>query len=518
MTLATSPESAGKARPSPRGGWVTPPRVSLQRRSRVTMRRHLVRSVARVTTLLAADLGGYLVARAAIRAIRDRELLGSGIAQVLQIGVPLGSLGGWQLAAALLLGLAVTGNYGRGDRRRDSAALFAGVALGTGLSAWGALWQSGAEAVAIQFAATTLGMWIALVLERRALDWLVLRFVPGEQQAERVVFVGEPSDRGGARVEQHLAPRRGGMVSLGWVSTNGTSHAGLLGHVTDFWDLVQRHAPDTVVLCGHLADDEFEAVVSASIAAGCRLLAVPRYEGLAEVRPGLVWERGLPLVELTVPSLRAQQLLVKRLVDLVMSGLGLILVSPLMLVVAVAIKLGSSGPVFFHQERVAEGGRRFRVLKFRTMWHGASEAAHKEFVTRMLRDDNDSAGRRGADGSTVYKLVNDDRVTPVGRWLRRMSLDELPQLVNVLRGDMSLVGPRPPLPYELEQYDHWQFDRLRVKPGITGLWQVSGRNRLSYRQMCELDLEYVRQWSLWLDFKILLKTVPVVLLNSGRAA
>ena len=106
----------------------------------------------------------------------------------------------------------------------------------------------------------------------------------------------------------------------------------------------------------------------------------------------------------------------------------------------------------------------------------------------------------------------------LGRWLRRWSLDELPQLLNVVRGDMSLVGPRPPLPYEFEAYDHWQFDRLEVKPGITGLWQVSGRNLLTYRQMCELDVTYVRCWSLWLDIRILLRTVPVVLFNSGRAA
>jgi lipopolysaccharide/colanic/teichoic acid biosynthesis glycosyltransferase len=118
----------------------------------------------------------------------------------------------------------------------------------------------------------------------------------------------------------------------------------------------------------------------------------------------------------------------------------------------------------------------------------------------------------------VYKLVNDDRVTRVGRWLRRTSLDELPQLFNVLRGEMSLVGPRPPVPYEFEGYDHWQFDRLQVKPGMTGLWQVSGRSRVSFRQMCELDVEYVRRWSLWLDLQILLKTLPVVLFNSGRAA
>ena len=136
----------------------------------------------------------------------------------------------------------------------------------------------------------------------------------------------------------------------------------------------------------------------------------------------------------------------------------------------------------------------------------------------MLNGEEAGTGHAGSDGRPVYKLVNDDRVTRVGRWLRRTSLDEVPQLFNVIRGQMSLVGPRPPLGYELDAYDHWQFDRLKVLPGITGLWQVSGRNLLTYRQMCELDLEYVRRWSLWLDFKILVKTIPAVVFNSGRAA
>jgi len=174
--------------------------------------------------------------------------------------------------------------------------------------------------------------------------------------------------------------------------------------------------------------------------------------------------------------------------------------------------------VLFRQERVGTGGRRFRVWKFRTMRNGAPDDAHRELIRKMFNGQEAEAGDGNGNGKPVYKLVNDARVTRVGRWLRRTSLDELPQLVNVLCGDMSLVGPRPPLPYETDAYDHWQFDRLKVLPGITGLWQVSGRNLLTYRQMCELDLEYVRRWSLWLDLKILVKTIPAVVFNSGRAA
>jgi exopolysaccharide biosynthesis polyprenyl glycosylphosphotransferase len=468
------------------------------------MRRHLVRSFARVTTLLAADLGGYLVARVAIRAIRDQEILGSTLAQALNVAVPLGSLGGWQLGAALLLGLAVTGNYGRGDRRRNPAALFAGVALGTALSVWAPLWQSGLQAVAMQFGATTLGMWLALVAERRVLDWLVRRVAPADSQAERVVFVGDPGNLAGARVQQRLAPNRGGMMSLGWVSTNGTSHAGLLGHVSDFWDLVQRHSPDTVVLCGHLEDDEFEAVVSASIAAGCRLLAVPRYEGLAEVRPGLVWEGGLPLVELTVPSLRARQLLAKRIIDLVVSGLGLVFLAPVVGLVALGIKLDSPGPVFFSQRRVGLGGRTFRMLKFRTMRVGAD--GEKAQLAHL----NHTGDPR------LFKIPNDPRVTKVGALLRRWSVDELPQVWNVFLGHMSLVGPRPFFESDLEGYLDHHFVRLGAKPGITGLWQVNGRSSVvDFEEVVRLDREYVERWSLWLDVKILFQTLPAVLRRTG---
>jgi lipopolysaccharide/colanic/teichoic acid biosynthesis glycosyltransferase len=223
-------------------------------------------------------------------------------------------------------------------------------------------------------------------------------------------------------------------------------------------------------------------------------------------------------MELTAPTLKARQLVVKRTVDLAGATLALLLASPVMILAALAIKLDSPGPILFRQDRIGIGGRRFRVFKLRTMRNGASDTAHRELVTRMQAGDEASTAHRTSAGPPVYKLVNDERVTPIGRFLRKTSIDELPQLFNVVRGEMSLVGPRPPLLYEFEAYDHWQFDRLEVRPGITGLWQVSGRNRLSYRRMCELDVQYVRDWSLFLDFRIILKTIPVVLFNSGKAA
>jgi lipopolysaccharide/colanic/teichoic acid biosynthesis glycosyltransferase len=231
-----------------------------------------------------------------------------------------------------------------------------------------------------------------------------------------------------------------------------------------------------------------------------------------------VWRRGQPLIELTPTTLKGWQLGLKRALDVAGAGLGLVLAGPLMALLALLIRLDSRGPVFFAQTRVGRGGKLFRMIKFRTMVYGASAAAHQELVTKMLQGEEDTAAHVATDGSKVFKLAQDGRVTRVGKWLRRYSLDELPQLFNVLRGEMSLVGPRPPITYEVEAYDLWQYDRLGMAPGITGLWQVSGRNLLTYRQMCELDVEYVRQWSLWLDLRIMLKTIPVVLFNTGKAA
>lgn len=200
----------------------------------------------------------------------------------------------------------------------------------------------------------------------------------------------------------------------------------------------------------------------------------------------------------------------KRLVDTVGGTMLAIAALPLALLVGLAVRLTSPGPVLFRQQRVGLGGRTFTMLKFRSMQADCREDPHREYVVGLVKGHEESNG-------DVFKLVDDVRITWVGRWLRRTSLDELPQLLNVLAGDMSLVGPRPALPYEVEHYDDLQMRRLACRPGITGLWQVSGRNRLSYRGMVELDLEYIERWSPALDARILLKTLPVVIKNSGRA-
>lgn len=216
--------------------------------------------------------------------------------------------------------------------------------------------------------------------------------------------------------------------------------------------------------------------------------------------------------DLVKSSKRKQTLLsIKRLIDIFGATFLLTLLSPLLLIIAIAVKVTSKGPVLFRQPRVGQYGRRFTFLKFRSMYVNSASDVHKEYTSKLIAG---TAERVSPEGKRegVYKLANDDRITPLGKFLRRSSLDELPQFLNVLRGDMSLVGPRPPLLYELAAYQTWHRRRLLpVKPGITGLWQVKGRNRVTFEDMVRMDLQYATSWSPWLDIKILLLTPGAVI-------
>jgi exopolysaccharide biosynthesis polyprenyl glycosylphosphotransferase len=195
----------------------------------------------------------------------------------------------------------------------------------------------------------------------------------------------------------------------------------------------------------------------------------------------------------------------KRLMDIVGSAIALVLLSPIFLIAAVLVKLSSKGPILFKQERLGQFGKTFTFLKFRSMYANNDRQIHQEFMKRVIKGDHD--GRTEGGSRSVYKMTNDPRITRMGWILRRTSLDELPQFINVLRGDMSLVGPRPPIAYECKEYDIWHRRRvLEVKPGITGLWQIRGRSRIRFDDMVRLDLQYVRTWSLWLDLQILAQT------------
>lgn len=204
----------------------------------------------------------------------------------------------------------------------------------------------------------------------------------------------------------------------------------------------------------------------------------------------------------------------KRTLDVVGSLLAMPFLIPLFVVIGILIKVNSRGPILFRQTRIGKGGKTFTFLKFRSMYDKNDPSIHREYVTRLIRGQNVAQIDRGK--SNVFKIVEDPRITSVGRFLRKSSLDEVPQFINVLMGDMSLVGPRPPVPYEFEHYEPWHRQRvMEMKPGITGLWQVSGRSKATFDEMVRLDLQYARTWSIWLDIKILLRTPAAVLSGEG---
>jgi len=211
---------------------------------------------------------------------------------------------------------------------------------------------------------------------------------------------------------------------------------------------------------------------------------------------------GLPLLTVSEIQLKGFNAVIKRTSDIVFSGAGILALSPFFIIFAALVKITSSGPVLFRQKRIGMDGKPFNMFKFRSMVKDA------EKLFPELEPLSETEGH-------IFKMKNDPRITPLGKFMRRFSVDEFPQLFNVFLGNMSLVGPRPPLPHEVEKYNSWHKKRLRVRPGITGLWQVSGRSLLPFEEMVRLDIYYIENWSLWQDFKILLKTIPVVLFGTG---
>lgn len=478
-------------------------RLDLQRRAPANLRLAVRRAVVRFSALLLADLAAFAVMRSLVRAVRDRGVAGSWLGHEVSAIIPAGHLNGWEFAVALVLGLLVTGNYGQGDRRRDPGRLFFACALAAGLPLWSAIWTDGVESIFLQYAVTTLFVWVGIVADRLTIDRLIaLVRTPGTDAAD-TLFVGGAADCRRLAGTPAFAGRSE-YRAIGFVDVHNPPAAGALGHIGDFPLLLAASGVQAVVVCGELPDAQFQEVVDVTLAAGCQLLSVPGALGRAGVQPSVVWRDGQALVQLTTPSLKGQHLILKRLMDVVGAAVGLLLAAPLILVLAVIIKLDSRGSVFFRQERIGIGGRRFKIVKLRTMVDGA-EAHRGELMSQSVYRD-----------PRLFKVLSDPRTTRVGRWLRRTSLDELPQLVNVLRGDMSLVGPRPPLLSEVALYEAHHYARFDVKPGITGPWQVAGRNRVTdFERVVTLETEYIRNWSLGRDVAVLLSTIPAVLGRRG---
>ena len=290
----------------------------------------------------------------------------------------------------------------------------------------------------------------------------------------------------------------------------------VVGELDDLPDVIDKLAVQEVVITDNKIPREklFEAMMKLGRKQRVEFRLAPNLFNFLPHKTSVEQIGVLPMVTLFCEPLSDAERIVKRVSDIVIAAAAILLSSPVWLLAALLIKLGSRGPVLFKQERVGMDGRIFLCYKFRTMQAGADENVHREVYEKNIAGGEDA--NAGSDEKPVFgKVRNDPRVTGVGKFLRRSSLDELPQLLNVLIGDMSIVGPRPPIPYEVEAYELWHRRRLDMKPGITGLWQVSGRNRLSFDEMVRIDIYYIENWSLWLDLKVIFLTLPAVLRGDG---
>jgi len=276
-----------------------------------------------------------------------------------------------------------------------------------------------------------------------------------------------------------------------------------LGSIDNLPRIVQEEGVDEVIITlPWMYHRKIVSIMAQCEREGVRARLVPDLFQMSLNRMDVDNLGGIPVIGIKDFSITGWKLAFKRAVDFTVALVGLIVLSPLMLLIALAIKLDSPGPVLFRQVRVGKEGRHFILYKFRSMWEGAEEEKKK------LAELDEAEG-------PIFKIRNDPRCTRVGRFLRRTSLDELPQLYNVLRGEMSLVGPRPPLPSEVEQYEEWHKKRLEISPGMTGLWQVSGRSDLTFDEMALLDIYYQEQWSPALDMEIFLRTIPTIIFGTG---
>ena len=446
-------------------------------------RMHLARDATRVAGLLVADLVAL-------------SLVWSVVAH--RAGVPADVTAGTYVPA-LLLSVTLFGCYASGDKRRNAGSLIRAAALGTVIALWAAS-TGGLVSWLMAVALLAVATAVTLLVERRVVDMLVRAARPGNRQLMRAAVVGPTQDA--AKLIDHPA-----FADTRWCRLDAFLDP--LHHPGDFASalarLIHDRRIDTVILAGSLPTHVFEIALDVAGASGCQVFSLPRVPPSTTCLPEVRWRNGFPVVELTRPGVMGTQLLVKRATDLLLAGTTLVLVAPVMAIIALAIRLTSKGPILFHQPRIGQGGRRFTILKFRTMVPGADQQRDALLARSVYRD------------ARLFKVVDDPRVTPLGAVLRRTSLDELPQLWNVIRGDMSLVGPRPPLPSEVELYQSHHYARFDVKPGITGPWQVSGRNAIQdFDTVISLESAYMRRWSLWLDLELLCRTVPVVF--SGRGA
>lgn len=345
---------------------------------------------------------------------------------------------------------------------------------------------------------------------RVAVRWIQISLRRRSKNLIRSIIVGEGPLAELCATEITTKPRVGYRL-LGTV-TRGRSepveHRPVLGTFTELPELLRAHDVEQVFIADpDIAPERlFESIMKAWRDRPVHFSLIPQLLHSLPSKTDIDQIGSLPMIKLFQEPLRGPNRWIKRSADLLISGTALMLLSPFLAILYLLIRFESDGPAIFSQDRIGMDGRGFRAHKYRTMHVNIDERPHREVMTKNIRGEIHS----NSDPELYGKVPDDERVTRLGRWLRRFSLDELPQLYNVLKGEMSVVGPRPPIGYEVEHYTAWQRKRLEVKPGLTGLWQVSGRNRLPFEKMIELDIYYIEHWSLWLDLMIVLKTLPAI--------
>jgi len=464
-----------------------------------------------VVLLMLAELVVINAAFAAAYWLRYRAEVGGTIEWFND--VPYGRYAPWGIAVSVILVLLlwIEGLYGRGKARSRLAVLY-GLASATVLSIalltiliFG-IRPTAQSRLMLIYAAVLI---VAALASVRAMDG-VLR---GRRRrrgdgAQRVLIVGA-GDRGRAVMSSIVAQPGGDYVGAGFLDDDaGKSQQAIgrfepLGGTRDLPRVLARERIDLVVIALPWSSrDLIVRLVRVCEETGANVRIVPDLFQLSLNRVDLDSLYGIPLIAVREPGILGWHYQVKRAMDVSVAAAGLALASPVLAAIAAAVRLESPGPILFRQVRVGRDGQAFTCYKFRSMIQDA------ETERPALEQMNEATG-------PLFKIKEDPRLTRVGRVIRRLSLDELPQLWNVFRGDMSLVGPRPPMPCEVEAYEDWHRRRLEVAPGITGLWQVSGRSELSFDEMVMLDLFYTENWSLGMDLQILARTVPTVLRGTG---
>ena len=355
---------------------------------------------------------------------------------------------------------------------------------------------------------------LLLLIGREAYQWFLTSLRRSGAAARSVLIVG--GGQAGRRIgrylnRQPLFYRLEGFLEDATTDPEVTG-VPVIGRISELGDVIDRRGIEDVIIA--LPDAEEDAVIDligVCLYHDVTWRVMPDVRGLALDRTTLDQVDSLPLMAPRSARVVGLSYLAKRGFDIAFASFALITASPVMLLIAAVIKLTSRGPVFYRQGRVGQNGEPFEMLKFRSMRQNNDASSHVTFATDWIY------GRTGGDdGEGVHKMTADPRITGIGKVIRKTSLDELPQFINVVKGDMSIVGPRPPTSYEFDTYSEWHKRRLEVVPGITGLWQISGRNELSFEEMVELDIRYIERWSLANDIRIVVRTLPALVKGSGH--